>query len=78
MLSYAIKWWNFRKALFDKRHEEAECWKASNFFNQRLHISCKDVGMWRLNEVRGQLELRGRIDFKKNAAYSVGGPLSLG
>ncbi len=78
MLSYAIKWWNFQKALFDERHEEAEFSKASNFFNQRLHISCKDVGMWRLHKMRGQIELSGRIDFKRNTAYSVGGPLRLG
>ncbi len=34
--------------------------------------------MRRQIEMRGQLELSGRIDFKRNAAYSVGGPLSLG
>ncbi len=28
--------------------------------------------------MRGQIELSGRIDFKRNAAYSVGGPLRLG
>ncbi len=28
--------------------------------------------------MRGQLELSGRIDFKRNAAYNVGGPLRLG